>query len=207
MIALLICLVVSISAVIVSDMLINSYGKTKIFTSVESIPDNKVGLVLWTSKYIADGRRNLFYVYRLDAVKQLYDAKKIEYVLVSGDNGTPEYNEPDTMKRDLIEMWIPDEKIYADYAGFRTLDSIVRAEKIFEQSRYTIITQRFHLERALYLARSQGIEAIWYPAKDVPVRLAPRVWVRERLARVKMMLDIIFWVKPKFGGEKIEIWD
>ena len=161
MIALLICLVVSISAVIVSDMLINSYGKTKIFTSVESIPDNKVGLVLWTSKYIADGRRNLFYVYRLDAVKQLYDAKKIEYVLVSGDNGTPEYNEPDTMKRDLIEMWIPDEKIYADYAGFRTLDSIVRAEKIFEQSRYTIITQRFHLERALYLARSQGIEAIW----------------------------------------------
>jgi len=102
-------------------------------------------------------------------------------------------------------MWIPQEKIYGDYAGFRTLDSVVRAKEIFGQSEYTIITQKFHLERALFLANNEWIDAIWYPAKDVPVRLAPRVWIRERLARVKMMIDIVFWKEPKFWGEAIEI--
>jgi len=124
---------------------------------------------------------------------------------VSGDNGTVEYNETDTMKEDLVEMGIPEEKIYGDYAGFRTLDSVVRAKEIFGQEKYTLISQRFHLERALFLAHSEGVDAIGYAARDVPVRLAPRVWIRERLARVKMMLDIIFGVKPKFGGERVEI--
>jgi len=188
-----------------SDFLtVQTTGKY-IYTSQEDIPHNKVWLVLWTSKYIADGRRNLFYIYRLDAVKSLYDKEKIDYILVSGDNSTQHYNETDSMKEDLVTMWIPQEKIYGDYAGFRTLDSIVRAKEIFGQSEYTIITQRFHLERALFLAESESIGAIWYPAKDVPIKLAPRVWIRERLARVKMMIDIVFWKEPKFWGEAIEI--
>ena len=178
-----------------------------IFSELSELPETKVWLVLWTSKYIADGRRNLFYLYRLDAAKKLYDAGKIDYILVSGDNSTQQYNETDTMKADLLAMWIPEEKIYGDYAGFRTLDSIVRAREIFGQEKYIIITQRFHLEQALYLARHEWIEALWYPAKDVPVKLAPRVWIRERLARVKMMYDVLTWVDPKFGGEKIEIGD
>lgn len=169
------------------------------------MPKNKVGLILWTSKYIADGRRNLFYLYRIDAIKELYDAGKIEYILVSGDNSTEKYNETDTIKNDLVDLWIPENKIYWDYAGFRTLDSVVRAKEIFWQSKYTIVTQKFHLERAIFLAKTEGVDAIWYTAKDVPVKLAPRVWIRERLARVKMMLDIIFWKQPKFGGEIIEI--
>lgn len=94
-------------------------------------------------------------MYRLDAAKELYDAGKIEYILVSGDNSTQQYNETDTMKADLVEMGIPEEKIYGDYAGFRTLDSVVRARDIFGQESYIIITQRFHLERALYLARHE----------------------------------------------------
>ncbi len=178
-----------------------------IFSEISEVPTTKVGLVLGTSKYIADGRRNLFYLYRLDATKLLYEAGKIEYILVSGDNSTQQYNETDTMKADLVEMWIPEKKIYWDYAGFRTLDSIVRARDIFGQENYIIITQRFHLERALYLAHHEWINALGYPAKDVPVKLAPRVWIRERLARVKMMYDILVWVEPKFGGESIEIGD
>lgn len=195
----------SIFSIALTEYLVVSKTSQYIYTQTQDIPDTKVWLVLGTSKYIADGRRNLFYIYRLDAVKDLYDAEKIEYILVSGDNSTQQYNETDTMKRDLIEMWIPEDKIYGDYAGFRTLDSVVRAKEIFGQSEYIIISQGFHLERALYLAQSEGIEAIWYPAQDVPVRLAPRVWIRERLARVKMMLDIMLWVEPKFWGERIEI--
>lgn len=130
-------------------------------------------------------------MYRLDAVKELYDAGKIEYILVSGDNGNVQYNETDTMKEDLVEMGIPEEKIYGDYAGFRTLDSIVRARDIFGQQSYIIVTQKFHLERALFLAHHENIDAYGFPAQDVPIKVAPRVWIRERLARVKMMLDIL----------------
>lgn len=191
--------------IVLADTLTIQKTKNAIYSDISQIPENKVGLLLWTSKYITDGRINLFYTYRLEAAKSLYDARKIDFILVSGDNGDVRYNETDTMKQDLIEIWIPEEKIYGDYAGFRTLDSVVRARDIFGQESYTIITQKFHLERAIFLAQSEEIEAIWFPAKDVPVSRAPRVWIRERLARVKMMIDIIFGVKPKFGGESIEI--
>lgn len=194
-----------ILVIAVSEYRTISVSEKYIFSEISALPQTKVGLVLWTSKYIADGRRNLFYLYRLNAAKELYDAGKIDYILVSGDNSTQQYNETDTMKADLVEMGIHEEKIYGDYAGFRTLDSIVRAREIFGQERYIIITQRFHLERALYLAHHEWIEALGYPAKDVPVKLAPRVWIRERLARVKMMYDVLTWVEPKFGGERVEI--
>lgn len=198
-------IVLCIWLIIVSDFLTISQTQKSIHSSVEDILENKVWLVLWTSKYIADGRRNLFYLYRIQAVQDLYNNGKIEYILVSWDNSTEQYNETDSMRDDLIAAWIPEEKIYGDYAGFRTLDSVVRAREIFGQESYTIVTQNFHLERALFLAKSQGIEAVWYAAKDVPVSRAPRVWIRERLARVKMMLDIVLWVEPKFLGETIEI--
>jgi len=197
--------VLCIWLIIVSDFLTIYQTQEYIYENPQDIPRNKVGLVLWTSKYIADGRRNLFYLYRIQAVEELFEAWKIEYVLVSGDNSTQQYNETDSIKEDLVNIWIPVEKIYWDYAGFRTLDSVVRAKEIFGQWEYTIISQKFHLERALYLAQSEGIDAIWYTARDVPVSRAPRVWIRERLARVKMMIDIAFWVDPKFGGESIEI--
>jgi len=192
-------------AIFVSDYITVSRTQDKIYSSLEDIPENKVWLVLWTSKYISDGRLNGFYTKRINAAFSLYKAGKVKYILVSWDNSTQQYNETDTMKEDLIGMWIPEEKIYGDYAGFRTLDSIVRAKEIFGQDSYTIVTQEFHLVRAIFIAQSQGINAIWYEAQDVPVRLAPRVWIRERLARVKMMIDILFWKEPKFGGEKIEI--
>ena len=198
-------IVVCIWLIGASDYLTISKSQDNIYSTTEEIPENKVALVLWTSKYIADGRRNLFYLYRIRATQELYENDKIEYILVSGDNSTQQYNETDSMKADLIAAWIPEEKIYGDYAGFRTLDSVVRAKEIFGQSEYTIVTQKFHLERAIFLAKSEGIDAIWFTARDVPVGTAPRVWIRERLARVKMMIDIITWVEPKFWGEAIEI--
>lgn len=192
--------------IFVSDYVVRSSTAGNIYDSVDNIPERRVGLVLGTSKYVADGRRNLFYLFRLQAAKDLYDEGKISYIIVSWDNATPEYNETDTMKRDLIDMWVPEENIYGDYAGFRTLDSIVRAKEIFDQNTYTVISQEFHLQRALFLAQNFDINVVWYTANDVPVSMSPRVWVRERLARVKMMFDIAVWTKPKFWGESINIW-
>lgn len=192
-------------AIIFADVFTRSFSEKYIFSDQENLPETKVWLLLGTSKYIADGRRNLFYLYRLEAAKELYNTKKIEYILVSGDNSTSHYNETDTMRADLIAAGIPEEKIYGDYAGFRTLDSVVRARDIFEQEKYTVISQKFHLERAIVLARLKGIEVYGYTAKDVPVRISPRVWIRERLARVKMLIDILVGEKPKFWGERIEI--
>lgn len=202
---ILFVIVIIIWLIFVSDFLTSYSNSENIYSLNSDIPENKVGVVLGTSKYISDGRRNLFYLYRIEATRELYNSWKIEYILVSGDNSTQQYNETDSMREDLIAVWIPEEKIYGDYAGFRTLDSVVRAKEVFGQENYTIISQQFHLERALFIAKNEWIQAVWYAARDVPVSRAPRVWLRERLARVKMMADIILWVDPKFLWEAIEI--
>jgi len=170
------------------------------YNDVNTIPKNKVGLVLGTSKFAPSGNINLFYKHRVNATVELYNAGKIEYVLVSGDNSRKDYDEPSDFKNDLIAKGIPENRIFLDYAGFRTLDSIVRAKEIFSQSSLTIISQKFHNERAIYIANHYNIKAIAYNAKDVFKRP-----FREYLARTKASLDLVFNVKPKFLGEQITI--
>tara|TARA_R110002033_G_scaffold21680_2_gene53428 strand:- start:1392 stop:2006 length:615 start_codon:yes stop_codon:yes gene_type:complete len=170
------------------------------YNDIESIPKNKVGLVLGASRLSPSGNINLFYKHRVDAAVALYNAGKIEYILVSGDNSRKDYDEPTDFKNDLIEKGIPAERIFLDYAGFRTLDSIVRAKEIFGQDAITIISQKFHNERAIYIAQHFGINAIAYNAKDVFKRPT-----REYLARAKASLDLLFNVEPKFLGDKIAI--
>ncbi|NRD24597.1 YdcF family protein [Winogradskyella litoriviva] len=170
------------------------------YNDVDSIPKNKVGLVLGASRLAPSGNINLFYKHRVEAAVALYKAGKIEYILVSGDNSHKDYDEPTDFKNDLIEKGIPAERIFLDYAGFRTLDSMVRAKEIFGQDALTIISQKFHNERAIYIAQHFGIDAIAYNAKDVYKRPA-----REYLARTKASLDLLFNVEPKFLGDKIAI--
>ncbi|MFC2096372.1 vancomycin high temperature exclusion protein [Bacteroidota bacterium] len=191
--------------IVVSNRLVERKTKNSLFDNTETIPKNKVGLLLGTSKYLRDGRINLYYKYRLEAAVRLFNAGKIEFVLISGDNGTKEYDEPTTIKNDLIANGIPSEKIYLDYAGFRTLDSVVRSKTIFGQDSITIISQPFHNERAIYIAKIKGIQAIGYNAKDVTVYYGLKTKAREKLARAKMVVDIVFGKKPKFLGERIEI--
>ena len=170
------------------------------YNDVNTFPKNKVGLVLGTSKFAPSGNINLFYKHRVNATVELYNAGKIEYVLVSGDNSRKDYDEPSDFKNDLIAKGIPENRIFLDYAGFRTLDSIVRAKEIFSQSSLTIISQKFHNERAIYIANHYNIKAIAYNAKDVFKRP-----FREYLARTKASLDLVFNMKPKFLGEQITI--
>ena len=179
--------------------------RNQIFNSLNEIPERKVGLLLGTSKYLIGGRINYFYKYRIDAAVALFKAGKIKYILVSGDNGHKEYNEPETMQADLIAAGIPADRIILDYAGFRTLDSIVRCRDVFGEDNITIISQPFHNQRALFIARQKGIHAIAFNAQDVSGSTGSRVLLREKLARTKMVLDLLFGKQPKFFGPKIRI--
>jgi SanA protein len=198
-IALLIIVVISIGVVSTYHWM-SFKTRHQVYDSIDAIPKNKVGLLLGTGKYAASGNINLFYKYRIDAVVKLYKAGKIEYILVSGDNSQKDYDEPTDFKKDLIAKGIPEDRIFLDYAGFRTLDSIVRAKEVFGQTSITIISQKFHNQRAIYIAKQFGIDAIGFNAKDVY-----NSHFREYLARSKASLDLVFNVQPKFLGEKIVI--
>ena len=178
----------------------------KTYHSINNIPFNQVGLVLGTSKKVKSGQINLYYKYRIEATSRLYKNKKIEYVLISGDNRSKYYNEPKQFKEDLMKMGIPENRIFLDPAGLRTLDSVVRAKKVFKLENITIISQRFHNERAIYIADCYGMKAIGYNAKDVPIAGGFKVQVRELLAKAKMMIDLHLLKKqPKFLGEQTPI--
>jgi SanA protein len=173
---------------------------------VEALPEAPVAVVLGTAPRLADGRVNLFFRPRLEAAARLFKSGKVKALIVSGDNGSKNYDEPTEMKRVLIELGVPEEKIVCDFAGFRTLDSIVRAKEVFGQSRFIVVSQRFHNERAVYLARASGIEAWGLNAKDVPVALSLKTFLREKLACVKAVLDVnVFHTQPKFLGEKVAV--
>lgn len=196
---------VIVTLVLISDIVITGFAKDKLYTDIDKIPQNKVGVVLGTSKYLKNGNVNLYYQYRINATAELFHSGKIEFVLVSGDNRHRSYNEPQTFKNDLVKMGIPEEKIFLDYAGFRTLDSMVRAKAVFGQESITVISQKFHNERAIYLAEKRGLKAIGFNANDVNLRSGIKVKFREYLARVKMFSDLLFSKQPKFLGEEIEI--
>lgn len=173
--------------------------------SVSDLPKVKTAVVLGTNKNLSNGNPNLYFKYRIDAATELYKSGKIESIIVSGDNSVKGYNEPEQMKLDLIANGIPADKIYEDFAGFRTLDSVVRAKEIFGQNKVIFISQKFHNERAVFLAQKFGIEAYGYNAKDVNKYAGLKTNLREYLAKAKAYLDIWFNIEPKFGGEKIEI--
>ena len=201
----IVAIILVLLAIFVANYLVENSTKNKVFNDVNKIPKNKVGLVLGTTKLLKGGWINAYFTYRINAVVELYNAKKIDFVLVSGDNGSENYDEPTDFKNSLIEKGIPENKIFLDYAGFRTLDSVVRAKEVFGLTKITIISQKFHNQRAIYLAEKNGIEAIGYNATDIRGRYGLKVKLREYLARVKVFVDILFRVKPKFLGEKIEI--
>ena len=190
---------------ITCDYIIDARSKAFTYSSINEIPKNRVGLLLGTAKYQRAGGVNPYFLYRIDAAVNLFQKEKVDFILVSGDNSHSSYNEPITFQKELILRGIPEECIFLDYAGFSTLDSVIRAKEIFGQTRFTIISQKFHNERAIYLAQKHGIEAIGFNAKDLHGRRAIRVKTREYLARTKAVLDILRGAKPKFLGEPISI--
>jgi len=181
-------------------------AEDKMYDDVSAIPFNRVGLLLGTSPKGRTGNPNVFYIRRIEACVALYQAGKIDRILVSGDNSHATYDEPTCIKEDLIAAGVPDSVIYLDYAGFRTYDSMVRAKEVFGLTSFTIISQPFHNERALYIATRKGLDVIAFNAPDVQLRRWQiRMIVREWLARTKAVLDVYTHKQPHFLGELITI--
>jgi SanA protein len=191
--------------IIGANWAIASNAGDKTFDTVSNCPKTKVGVVLGTSKTNRSGSENAYFTNRITAVVELYQAGKIEYILVSGDNGSADYDEPTDMKNALIEKGIPEEKIYLDHAGFRTLDSMERALKVFGQKEVIVISQRFHNERAIYLGEHFGMTVYGYNAKDVKKMGGFKTYVREKFARMKVFWDIVFGVNSTFLGAPVKI--
>ena len=200
-------LVLGILSIIGIDAYVRQSTSADIYSDISQIPSKKAALVLGTAKYLRGGRKNYFYIYRMRAAITLWKAGKVKAIVVSGDNGTKYYDETTTMQQDLIKAGIPKKYITLDYAGFRTLDSVVRAEAIFDLKDYIIVSQRFHLERALFIARTKGQKAIGFTAKDIPgTAAAYRMKAREYLARAKAFLDVfVLRTGPRFYGEKVKV--
>lgn len=176
-----------------------------VFDTVDSVPPQKAALVLGAARYLGD-RQNLYFTYRIQAAKELYEAGKVKVFIVSGDNSRKDYNEARDMRDALVEVGIPDSIIHCDYAGLRTLDSVVRMKEIFGQDSFIVVSQKFHNERAIFLARHYDLTAYGYNAKDVALsRLSYRTKIREVFARVKVFVDIATGKGPKYLGDPIEI--
>ena len=176
----------------------------RIFASVTTVPANGVGLVLGTSEVTRSGQPNLHFIQRIAAAAALYQAGKVQHLLVSGDNHSASYDEPTDMRNALIAAGVPAQVITCDYAGFRTLDSVVRAKEIFNLPRCTIITEAYHCPRALWIARQHGLEAVAFAAPDVGLKSwSFRAELREQFARTWCAVDLyLLHRQPKFLGPK-----
>ena len=176
----------------------------RIFSAVTTVPANEVGLVLGTSKVTRNGQPNLHFNQRIAAAAALYRAGKVQHLLVSGDNHIASYDEPTDMRNALLAAGVPAKAITCDYAGFRTLDSVVRAREIFNLPRCTIITEAYHCPRALWIARQHGLEAVAFAAPDVGLKSwSFRAEVREQFARTWCAVDLyLLHRQPKFLGPK-----
>jgi len=182
---------------------LTAQGKT--FSVIEDAPHYHVGLLLGTGKYLKRGAVNPYYHYRIEAASKLMISGKVDYMVISGDNSRHDYNEPEMMKMDLVKAGIDSNRIYLDYAGFRTFDSMVRLREIFSQDTVMVISQKFHNERALFIADREGMTAVGFNAQDVRAATGFRTQLREKFARVKVFVDYIFNVEPKFFGPKVNI--
>jgi SanA protein len=193
----------AVVALIVANWWVIRSTSSGIYSDYDAIPSNPVGLVLGTSSRRADGSPNPFFHNRMEAAARLYQLGKIGHIIVSGDNRSRFYNEPMEMKRALIKLGVPDAAITLDYAGLRTLDSVVRSKEIFGQDHITIITQPFHSYRALFISHYYDIEAVALVANEPGDEPAVSVYVREYFARAKAVLDLyVLKTGPRYLGEK-----
>lgn len=180
--------------------------RKQIYAKVEETPHRSVALVLGTSNRLADGSPNPFFANRIETAYQLYKSGKVDFIIVSGDNRSKYYNEPVAMRKALIEKGIPTSVITLDFAGLRTLDSIVRCKEIFGQESITIITQPFHSYRALFISNYYNMDAIVMVADEPEAWQSAKVVAREILARPLAVLDLyVLKTTPRFLGEKEEL--
>lgn len=186
---------------LIANLTILRRHRDALFDDPAKIPPRDVALVLGASPRTTSGRPNLHFVNRIEAAARLYHAGKIRHLLVSGDNGRPDYDEPTAMKEALVARGVPAAAITCDFAGFRTLDSVVRAKNVFGLQSFTIVSQRYHNSRALEIARAHDLDAVAFCANDVPRSHSLKTELREIAARGVIVLQLYaLRSQPRFPG-------
>ena len=185
-------------------MVINRASDGRIFndSSLDKVPHSRAAVVLGCRKVLPSGSKNLYFTRRIAAAATLYKAGKVDCLIVSGDNHIKEYDEASDMKDSLVEAGVPAERIVCDYAGFRTLDSVVRAKQVFGLDSFIVVSQEDHVRRAVFTARGFGCDTYGFAAQSVNGRFSIRTRIREQFAKVAAVLDVILRRKPKYLGPR-----
>lgn len=166
----------------------NAEGRT--FSDINDVPTMQTALLLGTNPKTRDGKRpSSFYLARINATAELYKHGKFRQLIISGDRREG-YDEPQTMRHDLIERGVPDSIIMMDGQGYRTLMSLRNSKQYFGVHDMIIISQKWHNERSIFLADKMNIKAVGYNADDVRHPRAIWTHIRELLARVKLFIDL-----------------
>ena len=179
------------------NQIVDNNAKGKVFSDIASITHNEVGLLLGTTPQARVTRvTNYFFIYRIDAAEHLYKAGKIKKILISGDeNSLDGMNEPECMRDSLVARGVPADDILLDGKGYRTINSVINASKVYGLKDFTIISQKFHNERAIYQAEHLGLDVDniqAFNAKKPNSKRALITYAREYLARVKMFWDLLW---------------
>lgn len=202
-VVLLVLVILPVAAMLWADHVCRTSAAGRIFRSIDEVPRNEVALVLGTARKTARGFSNLHFKQRIEAAAKLYHSGKVRHLLVSGDNHIVGYDEPSDMRDALALAGVPTNAITCDYAGFRTLDSVLRAQSVFGLTHFTIVTEEFHCPRALWIARWHGLDAVAFAAPDLGAHWSARVKTRECLARAWCALDLFVLNRgPKFPGPR-----
>jgi SanA protein len=186
---------VCLALVLICNQIVVNNAEGKAFSDIGSIKFNKVGLLLGTTPQARLTKvTNYFFIYRIDAAEQLYKAGKIEKILISGDEHSLDgVNEPECMRDSLVARGVPSNAIILDGKGFRTINSVINANKMFGLKSFTIISQKFHNERAIYQAEHLGLDLENIQAFNAEMPRTRRAYlttIREYFARVKMFIDL-----------------
>lgn len=178
-----------------------------VYSDEKLLPEHRIALVLGTSHKVVGGGPNPYFAKRMETAAELFHNGKIDHFILSGDNRTSRYyNEPMEMRKALLKKGVPATAITLDYAGLRTLDSIIRCKTIFGQTKITIITQPFHSYRALFISHYYDVDAVAMVAEEPDFESSVKVRVREYFARSKAVLDLyVFNTSPSFLGEKEQL--
>lgn len=192
---------ICIALLLICNHIVVSNAKGKVFCEIDSIASTEWGLLLGTTPQSRiSNKQNQFFIYRIDAAEQLYKAGKIKRILISGDeNSLDGVNEVVCMKDSLVARGVDAKDIVLDGKGFRTLDAVVRAVKVYDIHCFVVISQRFHNERAIYLAEHLGLDVhdvYGYNANDATSNLSVLTYIREYFARVKVFLDLLTDKEP-----------
>jgi SanA protein len=191
---------------IASNIWVVTSTKDKIYFDRKSLPSNDVALVLGTSHKTVAGKPNPFFEKRIETAHELFVEGKVKHFIVSGDNRSIYYNEPLRMQMALIKKGVPSSAITLDYAGLRTLDSIIRCKEIFGQDKITVITQSFHSYRAVFISNYYDINAVAMVAAEPDFDETPGVRIREYFARSKAIMDLyLLGTTPRFMGQKEDL--